>query len=211
MLCLFLGNITTAHPTHPVKDQGASDGIWSEWTWSFPRGDSWRHPTAQGHPCTDLPESWAVGALVFVFLMPVSPVLHKHPFTSCRTQENLQPVRAHVIPGLTLPGWLTSASFSPEGPEVLLTPGKTGLTSWHWSQVFWDLFSDRFLMKWDLQASWVRKSRCESRSDPHSHSCLFAKAAEAGTKEVLLHKRLAELMRTCCLSFWDVVLNRIMK
>jgi hypothetical protein len=66
-------------------------------------------------------------------------------------------------------------------------------------------------MKWDLQASWVRKSGCESRSDPYSHSCLLAKAAEPGTKEVLLHKRLAELMRTCCLSSWDVVLNRIMK
>lgn len=85
--------------------------------------------------------------------MSVSPVLDQRPSTSWGTQENLQPVRAHVIPGLTLPGWLTSASFSAEGPKVLLTPRKTGLTSWHWSQVFWDLSSDRFLMKWDLQAS----------------------------------------------------------
>lgn len=58
----------------------------------------------------------------------------------------------------------------------------------------------------------VRGNQIFSASeDHHSHSCLLVNAAKPGMEEALPHKRLAELVRTCCFSFWDLVLNGIME
>lgn len=185
-------------------------------------GDCWSHPTIQSCLAAWVPwraGQWPAWALV-----------------SDATPSSCWPSSVHLVrvAGISLQtwgfmwSWLETArptcllfawdflSLKALHPEKSLRPRQTGIighTTRH--NVFKDLSLDRIPMTWDPRAilvgMWEQIGLHSPLSNHHLHSWLFVNATEPGLEEALPHRRLAELVKTCYFSFYDLVLNRIME